>query len=241
MPRIASSSCSRSSPRSASPSICRRRQRGRQDAFSRGEFQAMFRNIMSPGEATYFITSSFTPDQYMSKSAATPTPRSRMLKIVFAEDESNQEKLKPVFADMMRLLADESPFAWVGYFNATNLWRDRVKNFKPSRGLTINVHDVTLAPSRRRRPAMLSLALRRSRLLAVLVARGQPRIVRPDPLDPGFAGADRPRRPGDRAADRRNSTATMGSIARSSPNTRPGCAGSSSAPISGVPSPPVAT
>ena len=114
-------------------------------AFSSGEFQAMFRNIMSPGEATYFITSSFTPDQYMSKVSGYTNPKiAEWLKIVFAEDESNQEKLKPVFADILRLLADESPFAWVGYFNATNLWRDRVQNFKPSRGLTINIHDVTL-------------------------------------------------------------------------------------------------
>jgi peptide/nickel transport system substrate-binding protein len=116
-----------------------------QTAFARGEFTAMFRNIMSPGDPTYFITSSFTPDQYMSKVSSYTNPKiDAMLKIVFAENLNNQDKLKPVFADLMRLLADESPFVWIGYFNATNLWRDRVKNFKPSRGLTINVNDVTL-------------------------------------------------------------------------------------------------
>jgi peptide/nickel transport system substrate-binding protein len=115
-----------------------------QTAFSRGEFAAMYRNIMSPSEPTYFITQAFTPNQYMSKVSGYTNPKiDAMLKIVFAE--SDQEQLKPVFADLMRLLADESPFVWIGYFNATNLWRDRVKNFKPSRGLTINVNDVSLS------------------------------------------------------------------------------------------------
>jgi ABC-type transport system substrate-binding protein len=117
-----------------------------QSAFAKGDFAAMYRNIMSPGEATYFITSSFTPDQYMSKvSSYTNSKIEEMLKVVFREDPTNREKLKSIFAEMWRLLADESPFVWVGYFNATNLWRDRVKNFKPSRGLTINVHDVALS------------------------------------------------------------------------------------------------
>ena len=115
-----------------------------QTAFIRGEYTGMFRNIMSPGEPTYFITQAFTPDQYMSKVSGYTNPKiDELLKIVFAE--SDQEQLKPVFADLMRLLADESPFVWIGYFNATNLWRDRVANFKPSRGLTINVNDVSVS------------------------------------------------------------------------------------------------
>jgi ABC-type transport system substrate-binding protein len=79
----------------------------------------------------------------MSKVSSYTNPKiTEMLKVVYAE--SDLQKVKPVFTEMMRLLADESPFVWIGYFNATNLWRDRVKNFKPSRGLTINVHDVAL-------------------------------------------------------------------------------------------------
>ena len=103
-----------------------------QTAFIRGEYTAMFRNIMSPGEPTYFITQAFTPDQYMSKVSGYTNPKI-------------DELLKIVFAEILRLLADQSPFIWIGYFNATNLWRDRVKNFKPSRGLTINVNDVSLS------------------------------------------------------------------------------------------------
>jgi ABC-type transport system substrate-binding protein len=117
-----------------------------QNAFARGEFTAMYRNIMSPGEATYFITSSFTPDQYMTKSSNWTDPKiPETLKIIFREDPNNREKLKPIYADLWRFLAAESPHVWVGYFNATNLWRDRVQNFKPSRGLTINVNDVSLS------------------------------------------------------------------------------------------------
>jgi peptide/nickel transport system substrate-binding protein len=115
-----------------------------QAAFSQGNYSAMYRNIMSPGEPTYFITQAFTPNQYMSKVSSYTNPKiDAMLKIIFAEDDL--KNAKPVFTDLLRLLADESPFVWIGYFNATNLWRDRVKNFKPSRGLAINVHDVALS------------------------------------------------------------------------------------------------
>jgi len=112
-------------------------------AMLKGNYEAMFRNIMSPGEATYFLSQNFLPDQFMSKVSGFQHPRVvELMKIVFAENE--QDKLKPVFDELMQLLADESPFVWVGYFNATNLWRERVKDFKASRGLTMNVRDVAL-------------------------------------------------------------------------------------------------
>jgi hypothetical protein len=44
----------------------------------------------------------------------------------------------------MRYLADTSYHTWIGYFAAANLWRDRVKDFRPSRGLTINVYNATI-------------------------------------------------------------------------------------------------
>ncbi len=52
---------------------------------------------------------------------------------------------RQMFQEILRLIADQSPYVWVGFFNATNLWRDRVTNFKPSRGMTINVRDVALS------------------------------------------------------------------------------------------------
>jgi peptide/nickel transport system substrate-binding protein len=115
-----------------------------QAAMARGEYQAMFRNIMSPGEPTYMTMVNFTANQFMSKVSNYANPKvEELLRIVFAE--TDQEKLKPVYAELLRFLADESPYVWIGFFNATNLWRTRVKGFKPSRGLTINIRDVSLA------------------------------------------------------------------------------------------------
>jgi peptide/nickel transport system substrate-binding protein len=113
-------------------------------AMFRGNYDAMFRNIMSPGEATYFLSQNFLPNQFMSDVGGYTNPKiAELLKIVFAEND--EKKLKPVYDEIMQLLADESPYVWVGYFNATNLWRKRVGAFKPSRGLTINIRDVTLS------------------------------------------------------------------------------------------------
>lgn len=113
-------------------------------AMYRGDHQAMFRNLMSPGEPTYMTTVNFTPNQFMSTVGNYTHPRiAELLRVIFAEDD--QAKLKPVYAELLQLIADESPYVWIGFFNATNLWRERVKGFKPSRGLTVNVRDVALA------------------------------------------------------------------------------------------------
>ena len=110
-----------------------------------GDYQAAVANFMSPGEPTYFLMTNFTANSFMSKvSGNTVDPDVvAALKIIFAEND--QEKLKPVYANLLRSMADTSYYTWIGYFAAANLWRDRVKNFKPSRGLTINVHDVAVS------------------------------------------------------------------------------------------------
>lgn len=109
-----------------------------------GDYQCALANFMSPGEPTYFLMTNFTANSFMSKvSGNTVDPDVvAALKVVFAE--ADESKLKPVFADLLRSMADTSYYTWIGYFAAANLWRDRVKNFKPSRGLTINVRDVVL-------------------------------------------------------------------------------------------------
>jgi peptide/nickel transport system substrate-binding protein len=114
------------------------------NAMFAGNFQAMFRNTMSPGEPTYMIMSNFTANSNLSKASNFTHPQlDTLMAAAFAETE--QDKLKPIYADMLRLLADQSPYTWLGFFNATNLWRDRVKHFEPSRGMTINVHDVEVS------------------------------------------------------------------------------------------------
>ncbi|MDR3538689.1 MAG: hypothetical protein P4L71_19495, partial [Acetobacteraceae bacterium] len=109
-----------------------------------GDYQASLANIMSPGEPTYFLMANFTQGSFMSKTSGNINDPdvTAALKVAFAE--TDQEKLKPVYAKLMRSMADSSYYTWIGYFAAANLWRDRVKNYKVSRGLTINVHDVAL-------------------------------------------------------------------------------------------------
>ncbi|MEJ0020565.1 MAG: ABC transporter substrate-binding protein [Acetobacteraceae bacterium] len=109
-----------------------------------GEYQCALVNYMSPGEPTYFLLVNFTANSFMSKVSGNIVDPAvaKALKVAFAE--TDQEKLKPVYTELMRDMADTSYYTWIGYFAAANLWRDRVKNFKPSRGLTINVHDVAL-------------------------------------------------------------------------------------------------
>ena len=110
-----------------------------------GDYTAGLANFMSPGEPTYFLMASFTKDSFMSKTFGNQTDAevAAALKIAFAT--TDQATLKPVYAKLMKYLAGQAYFTWIGYFAAANLWRDRVKGFKPSRGLTINVHDVSLS------------------------------------------------------------------------------------------------
>jgi peptide/nickel transport system substrate-binding protein len=110
-----------------------------------GDYTAGLGNIMSPGEPTYFMLANFTAGSFMSKtSGQTVDPEVAVaMKVAFAE--TDREKLKPVYAKLMKHMAEMSYYTWIGYFAAANLWRDRVKNFKPSRGLTINVRDVALS------------------------------------------------------------------------------------------------
>ncbi len=109
-----------------------------------GDYTCAIANIMSPGEPTYFLMANFTANSFMSKTSGINDPQiGAALKVIFAE--TDQAKLKPVYASLMKYMAETSYYTWIGYFAAANLWRDRVKNFRPSRGLTINVHDVALS------------------------------------------------------------------------------------------------
>jgi peptide/nickel transport system substrate-binding protein len=110
-----------------------------------GTYHANLANIMSPGEATYFIANNFIGNGFMDRTSGgvdDPVVRQLMARI-FAEDD--QEKLKPIHAELLRHLAGQAYYCWLGYFAAANLWRDRVKNFRPSLGVTINVHDASFA------------------------------------------------------------------------------------------------
>ena len=109
-----------------------------------GGYTASLANIMSPGESTYFLMAKFTPGSFMARTSGNTVDPvvEAALKVAFAE--TDQKKLKPLYAELMKHMAETSYYTWIGYFDAANLWRDRVKSFKPSRGLTINVHDVSI-------------------------------------------------------------------------------------------------
>jgi len=108
-----------------------------------GDYTCCIANVMSPGEPTYFLMANFTANSFMSKTSGIADPEiARVLKILFAE--TDEAKLKPIYADLMKYIGETSYYTWIGYFAAANLWRDRVKNFKPSKGLTINVRDVAV-------------------------------------------------------------------------------------------------
>jgi peptide/nickel transport system substrate-binding protein len=109
--------------------------------YVRGEQQSTLVNIMSPGEPTYLIVVNFTAGQVMSKTSNYTNPKiDELLKGAFAE--TDQAKLKPLYAEMMRIFAEEQPYVWLGFFDVANLWRDNVKNFRVNQGLSFHVRDV---------------------------------------------------------------------------------------------------
>jgi peptide/nickel transport system substrate-binding protein len=109
-----------------------------------GDYTSALVNFMAPGEPTYFLLANFTPDSFMSKASGgiVDPVVAETLKIAFMEND--HDKLKPVYARLMKHMAEMNYYTLIGYFSAANLWRDRVKGFWPSRGLTIDVHDVAL-------------------------------------------------------------------------------------------------
>lgn len=109
-----------------------------------GNYQSTLGNIMSAGEPTYFIANNFMANGFMAKASGgvvDPVVQKLMTRIYA---ETDQATLKPIYAELLRHLADQAYYCWLGYFAAANLWRDQVKNFRPSLGVTINVHDVVL-------------------------------------------------------------------------------------------------
>ncbi len=107
----------------------------------RGDHNAALMVVMSPGEPTYLLQNTMTAGQVMTKSTGYQNPKlDELLRRVFAEDD--EAKLKPMYVEIQQLLAQDLPSAWLGFVHASNLWRQNVKNFKPSAGLTMSVRDV---------------------------------------------------------------------------------------------------
>jgi peptide/nickel transport system substrate-binding protein len=112
---------------------------------SGGQAQALLINLMAPGEGTYLTMVNMTSGQSMSKSSGWTSPElDAYLRRIYAEND--QETLKPIYAEMLTYLANQSPYVWFGFFASANVWRDTVRNFRPSAGLSMVVRD-TVPPS----------------------------------------------------------------------------------------------
>ena len=112
-------------------------------SFLSGNYGASLANIMSPGDPTYFIMANFTAPSFMSKTSGINDPVvADLLQQAFAE--TDQAVLKPIYARLQTHLAEQAYYVTLGFFDAADLWRDRVKNFRVNQGLTITVRDVGL-------------------------------------------------------------------------------------------------
>ncbi|HVB66720.1 MAG TPA: ABC transporter substrate-binding protein [Acetobacteraceae bacterium] len=100
---------------------------------------------MSPGEPTYLVQNCLTPGQVIYNVSKYPNylELDTFLNKAFAE--TDQAKLKPVYAAMARFLAQQSPIVWIGFVHAANVWRTQVHDFTVNQGLTIDPRPVTLS------------------------------------------------------------------------------------------------
>lgn len=107
----------------------------------KGELQALLMNITSPGEPTYLIGQNFIAGQAYSKVSGYADPLiAQLLQQAYAEND--QSALKPIYAQLLRKLAEDCPYAWLGFLNSANLWRSTVSDFKVNQGITMDVRAV---------------------------------------------------------------------------------------------------
>ncbi len=55
--------------------------------------------------------------------------------------ETSQEKLKPIYAEMLSVFGKEAPYCWLGFFQSANLWRQPIKDFRVNQALTLMVRN----------------------------------------------------------------------------------------------------
>lgn len=108
----------------------------------KGELQALFMNITSPGEPTYLIGQNFVAGQAYAKVSGYTDPLiGQLLRQAYAEND--QAALKPIYAQLLRKLAQDCPYAWLGFLNSANLWRNTIAGFKVNQGITMDVRGVS--------------------------------------------------------------------------------------------------
>lgn len=100
---------------------------------------------MSPGEPTYLVQNCLTPGQVVYNLSKYPNYRELDTYLNKAFAQTDQAKLKPIYAAMAQFLAQQSPIIWVGFVHAANVWRTDVHHFTVNQGLTIDPRGVTLS------------------------------------------------------------------------------------------------
>lgn len=109
----------------------------------RGELQALLMNLTSPGEPTYLIGQNFRAGQPYSKASGYADPLiADLLRKAYAEDDPTI--LKAIYAQLLTKLAEDVPYAFLGFLKAANLWRNRVVDFKINQGITMDVRRTVL-------------------------------------------------------------------------------------------------
>ena len=109
----------------------------------KGELQALLMNLISPGEPTYMIGLNFREHQsYTKVSGYADSLIADLLKQAYAEND--EAVLKPIYAQLLTKLAEDCPYAWLGFLNAANLWNNNITDFKVNQGITMRVSSVDL-------------------------------------------------------------------------------------------------
>lgn len=109
--------------------------------YFKGEQTATLVVAMSPGEPTYMIELFLDPRGVLSPASGYHNPKlSQMITDSLAT--TDEAKLKKIFASMLTFCAEQSPFVWLGFVYAADLWRSDIKNFVVNQGLTLLLADV---------------------------------------------------------------------------------------------------
>ncbi len=109
-----------------------------------GTYAAALQVWMSPGEPTYMIDLVYGKDNVFSKSVGWENQKVWGL-IAETYKHTDESKLKPIFADLLKELGAACPHVWLGFAKASNAWRPEVSNFVVNQGLTMRVRDVKKA------------------------------------------------------------------------------------------------
>lgn len=109
----------------------------------KGEHQSTLMLLASPGEPTYMLQGAFTKGQAIAGGVKYQGDDvAKLLDKVFATTDRDVQL--PLLHDIQKAIAKSMPAITLGYASASALWNKRVRNFKVSQGITMNVTAVEL-------------------------------------------------------------------------------------------------